>query len=436
MKKYIAALLTALLLLCTALSAGAVGPALTTTEAYCIIDADTGLVLAQQNMNEELHPASITKVMTLGLACQKAQGNWDGVKLTVSHEDVYSLAGTDSSHIALREGEEVPLQDALYGTMIASANDGANLLAEYFGGGTIEGGVAAMNAQVQALGLEHTHFANPHGISGDDHYTSCYDMAQILRWALTQPGFETIFTRLEMYTMAPTNVQPVTRYFSQQDKMRLSYSRYYIPAIRGSKIGYTNIARYSCLAEQNGVRLICVTMQSEMKTDKYNDVRTLLDYAFARYTGYTDLPSQGLAGEVEVVGGGGTLGKVTVTDPGVRLLLADGVTAGDVSVSLELPERYVLGTSPEVYAVYTVNGSDKQESTSVRVPAVLTGLDALLEANAGRELDTASDVKPARTAGMLIAISLACTAAAAGATLCVMRVMRLRKTKKQKPSQH
>ena len=188
MKKYIAALLTALLLLCTALSAGAVGPARTTTEAYCIIDADTGLVLAQQNMNEELHPASITKVMTLGLACQKAQGNWDGVKLTVSHEDVYSLAGTDSSHIALREGEEVPLQDALYGTMIASANDGANLLAEYFGGGTIEGGVAALIALVQTLGLEHTHFANPHGISGDDHYTSCYDIAQNLRWALPQPG--------------------------------------------------------------------------------------------------------------------------------------------------------------------------------------------------------------------------------------------------------
>ena len=432
MKKYIAALLTALLLLCTVLSAGAVGPALTTTEAYCIIDADTGLVLAQQNMNEELHPASITKVMTLGLACQKAQGNWDGVKLTVSHEDVYSLAGTDSSHIALREGEEVPLQDALYGTMIASANDGANLLAEYFGGGTIEGGVAAMNAQVQALGLEHTHFANPHGISGDDHYTSCYDMAQILRWALTQPGFETIFTRLEMYTMVPTNVQPVTRYFSQQDKMRLSYSRYYIPAIRGSKIGYTNIARYSyvCLAEQNGVRLICVTMQSEMKPDKYNDVRTLLDYAFARYTGYTDLPSQGLTGEVEVVGGGGALGKVTVTDPGVRLLLADGVTAGDVSVSLELPERYVLGTSPEVYAVYTVNGGDKQESTSVRVPAVLTGLDTLLEANAGRELDTASDVKPARTAGMLIAISLGSTVAAAAVTFFIVRLLAKRKKRR------
>ena len=201
MKKQIAVLCTVLLWVCAVFApmARAAGPALSATEAYCIIDADTGLVLAQQNMDEELHPASITKVMTLGLACEKAQGQWDGVSLEVTHEDVYSLAGTDSSHIALQEGEHVPLTDALYATMMASANDGANLLSEYFGDGTIAGGVAAMNAQVAELGLKHTHFANPHGISDTDHYTSCYDMAQILRWALTQPGFETLFTRNEMY---------------------------------------------------------------------------------------------------------------------------------------------------------------------------------------------------------------------------------------------
>ena len=202
MKKFTAALCTVLLLIGAVLvpGAAAAGPALANTRAYCIMDADTGLVLAQQNMDEELHPASITKVMTLGLACEKAQGDWDDVKLTVSHEDVYSLAGTDSSHIALREGEEVPLADALYATQMASANDGANLLAEYFGGGTIADGVAAMNAQVEELGLAHTHFSNPHGIRDDDHYTSCYEMAQILRWALQQPGFEDLFTRNEMYT--------------------------------------------------------------------------------------------------------------------------------------------------------------------------------------------------------------------------------------------
>lgn len=433
MKHYIAVLCTVLLALCIGfpLEAVAAGPALTTTEAYCIIDADTGLVLMQQNMDEELHPASITKVMTLGLACEKAQGDWEDTKLTVSHEDVYSLAGTDSSHIALQEGEEVPLTDALYATMMASANDGANLLSEYFGGGTIEGGVAAMNAQVAELGLQHTHFANPHGISDDDHYTSCYDMAQILRWALTQPGFKTLFTRNEMYTMEPTNVQPVTRYFHQQDKMRVGSSRFHIASILGSKIGYTNIARYSyvCLAEENGVRLICVTMQSQLKTDKYNDVRALLEQAFATFQTYTDVPAQGLSEELTVVGGGEPLGTVTVTDPGIRLLLADGLTAADVSVTLELPERYILGAEPEAYAVYTIRGGDRQESACVRVKAVITGLEDLLAQSANATLPTSGDLKPPLPVWKLAALSLGCTAAAAAVTYAVVRWMAKRKKK-------
>ena len=433
MKKLTAALCAVLLVLCVCLpGASAAGPALSATRAYCIVDADTGLVLAQQNMNEELHPASITKVMTLGLACEKAQGNWDGVKLTVSHEDVYSLAGTDSSHIALREGEEVPLVDALYATQMASANDGANLLAEYFGGGTIEGGVAKMNEQVEELGLAHTHFANPHGISDEDHYTSCYDMAQILRWALEQPGFEDVFTRSEMYTMQPTNVQPVTRYFSQQDKMRIGSSRYHISSILGSKIGYTNTARYSyaCLAEQNGVRLICVTMQSELSTDKYNDVRTLLDYAFSTFTGYTDLPAQGVTAQLPVTGGGESLGTVTVTDPGVKLLLADGLSAKDVTVSLELPETYLLGTEPEVYAVYTIRGGTKQESTSVRVKAEISGLTELLEASTGTELEAAKAVQPKGRALWLLGISLGSTVAAAAVTFFIVRLLAKRKKRR------
>ena len=433
MKKLTAALCAVLLVLCVCLpGASAAGPALSATRAYCIVDADTGLVLAQQNMNEELHPASITKVMTLGLACEKAQGNWDGVKLTVSHEDVYSLAGTDSSHIALREGEEVPLVDALYATQMASANDGANLLAEYFGGGTIEGGVAKMNEQVEELGLAHTHFANPHGISDEDHYTSCYDMAQILRWALEQPGFEDVFTRSEMYTMQPTNVQPVTRYFSQQDKMRIGSSRYHISSILGSKIGYTNTARYSyaCLAEQNGVRLICVTMQSELSTDKYNDVRTLLDYAFSTFTGYTDLPAQGVTAQLPVTGGGESLGTVTVSDPGVRLLLADGLSAKDVTVSLELPETYVLGTEPEVYAVYTIRGGTKQESTSVRVKAEISGLTELLENSTGTELEAAKAVQPKGRALWLLGISLGSTVAAAAVTFFIVRLLAKRKKRR------
>ena len=438
MRKWTAALCAVLLAVCVfAPGAAAAGPALSATRAYCIMDADTGLVLAQQNMNEELHPASITKVMTLGLACEKAQGNWDNVKLTVTHEDVYSLAGTDSSHIALLEGEQVPLTDALYATQMASANDAANLLAEYIGGGTIADGVEKMNEQVAELGLGHTHFANPHGISDNDHYTSCYDMAQILRWALEQPGFEDAFTRNEMYTMQPTNLQPVTRYFSQQDKMRIGSSRYHIASVIGSKLGYTNTARYSyaCLAEQNGIRLICVTMQSELSTDKYNDVRALLDYAFGIFTGYTELPSQGITAQLDVAGGGGSLGTVTVTDPGVKLLLADGLTAKDVEVSLELPERWVLGTEPEAYAVYTIKGGSKQENISVRVEAELSGLTELLEAGTGTELEAAKDVKPKSHALWLLGISLGSTAAAAGVTVLVIRMQARRRRRRARRAQ-
>ena len=236
--------------------------------------------------------------------------------------------------------------------------------------------------------------------------------------------------------MASTNVQPVTRYFHQQDKMRVGSSRYYIPSILGSKIGYTNIARYSyvCLAEQNGVRLICVTMQSQLKTDKYNDVRTLLDYAFSTYTGYTDIPAQGVTQELEVVGGGAAMGTVTVSDPGIRLLLADGLTAEDVSVTLELPERYILGVDPEVYAVYTIQGRGLQESASVRVKAAVEGLEEVVAANANVELSVSRD--PKKTAGGLLAISLGATVLAAVVVFAVIRVRTNRKKRRRSRSKH
>ena len=401
-----------------ALPASAAGPALGATRAYCIMDADSGLVLAQQNMDEELHPASITKVMTLGLACEKAQGDWSGL-VTVSHEDVYSLVGTDSSHIALLEGEQAPLEALLYATMMASANDGANALAEYFGGGSIADGVAAMNAQAAELGLQHTHFANPHGISDEDHYTSCYDMAVILRWALEQPGFEGLFTNNEMYVMQPTNLQPVTRYFSQQDSMRIGSSMFHEDTILGSKIGYTDIARqtYICLAEKNGVRLICVTMRSESKTDRYADVRALLDYAFSTWTGYTEIPPAAGAAGMTVQGGGGVLGTVSLDAPGIRLPLAAGMQAADVSLSVELPEVYTLGQPLEAWAVYSVPGSEVQEAASVRAPLTVAGLDALLESSRGLIHPAAEDLEPAGYLPLILGVAGAAVVLAGGGAL-------------------
>ena len=304
MKKHIAMLCAVLLTALAAFAPGAaaVGPALTATEAYCIIDADTGLVLAQQNMNEELHPASITKVMTLGLACEKAQGKWDNVKLTVSHEDVYSLAGTDSSHIALQEGEEVPLTDALYATMMASANDGANLLAEYFGGGSIEGGVAAMNAQAKELGLEHTHFANPHGLPNDDHYTTAHDLYRITKEALSHELFATICNTVK-HTVPATNLSDERTLSNTNGLINPEspmYRGYYYEYAKGVKTGHTDAAGYCLIstAEKDGVRLLCVvlggkgTTRANGTTDfgSFSDTLSAYRWVFANY-GWRDIVS-------------------------------------------------------------------------------------------------------------------------------------------------
>ena len=170
------------------------------------------------------------------------------------------------------------------------------------------------------------------------------------------------------------------------------------------------------------MRLICVTMQIQLSTDKYNDVRTLLDYAFATYKNYTQLPGGTVTAQLPVAGGGQSLGTVTVADPGVKLLLAEGLSAQDVTVELEMPEQYLLGTEPTVYAVYTLNGGKKQESTSVRVKAEVAGLAELLEQNTGTRLEAAGDVEPGSSAWLLAAISVGCTVGAAVVTVLVLRL--------------
>lgn len=412
MKKQRFLCLLAALALTLALAPGAdaVGPA-AASESYVVMDADTGQVLLAGNMDAPKNPASITKIMTMALACEKAAGDWT-VPLTVSHEDVYSLHGTGSSHIALMEGETVALADMLYAAELVSANDAANVLAAYVGGGTIAGGVEAMNAKAAELGLQNTHFANPHGITDEAHYASAYDMAVILRWALAQPGFEQLFCASELYTMPATNLQPEQRFFSMQDYIRLAGKNAYVSTVIGSKTGYTDLARYTyaCLAEQDGVRLICVVMHSQLRTEKFADVRLLLEYAFANFH-RVEIPAGQQSARVEVAGGGDGMGTLELTAPAVSLLLCDGLTADNVQVSLDVPERWVLGGDFEAAAVYTVDGAGSQESCAVRVPLQPEGLEALFAENRGKALPAGGDPEGGLPGWIVPAVLVAALAA-------------------------
>ena len=274
-----------------------------TCEAYVVMDADTGQIIMEKNPDEVLYPASITKIMTLGLTMEKAQGDWSA-QLTIDYDVAHSLQ-SNSTHIALLPGEVVELEDVIYGTQMESANDGANALAEYFGDdGTIASGVAKMNAKAQELGLTNTHYTNPHGLYEEDHYTSARDMANLTRWAMQQPGFMDVFCRNEEWRMPATNLQP-ERAFHCTDWLRVGGPLLYREYEKGGKSGFHDQAGYTYVgyAQQNGLNLIVVVLKSVGLNGNYKDAAALLDYAFAHYRRVTIASPQDTY-QVPLVGGG------------------------------------------------------------------------------------------------------------------------------------
>src|SRR5699024_4264925 len=128
--------------------------------------------------------ASITKVMTAILAIE--HGNLDDL-IKASRRAVYA----EGSSIYLELGEEMSLEDLLYGLMLRSGNDAAIAIAEHIGG-NVEGFVYMMNEKAQQLGMTQTHFMNPHGLHDDNHYSTAYDMALLMRYSIQNSTFQTI----------------------------------------------------------------------------------------------------------------------------------------------------------------------------------------------------------------------------------------------------
>lgn len=248
------------------------------SESAVLMDADSGQILFEKNMHRQLPPASITKIMTALLAIEK--GDFSDV-ITMSHDAVFSVP-RGASHIALDEGEQLTLEQAMYAMMLPSANDAANGIAEAIGG-SLPNFVELMNQRAKELGAQDTHFVNANGLSEEGHYTSAYDMALITREAMKHAQFQTVWGT-ERYEMAPTNLQPEPRIFFTQNKM-LSNTQYHDDDIIGGKLGYTREASNTMVvaARRNGRTLICVLLKTEHPADKYADAKLLLDDGFTNY---------------------------------------------------------------------------------------------------------------------------------------------------------
>ena len=250
--------------------------------AYVLMDAETGQVLVEENMDQKLYPASITKIMTVLLAVENL--NPETVvtvspEATILDKDQYS----DSMHIALTSGENIRVEDLMNATMIESANDAANCLAEAVSGSN-EAFATLMNERAIQLGAKNTNFTNPHGLPDENNVKTAYDMAQITRYAITSDAFLKIFSTV-IYDIPPDNKKTEVLTISNRFSMLKKTDPTYYEGIVGGKTGYTVPAGYTgvAVAKRGDKTLIAVVMGSTSGANRFADLKEILDYGFNNF---------------------------------------------------------------------------------------------------------------------------------------------------------
>ena len=251
-------------------------------ESAIIMEVSTGTILYEKNIYDKHYPASITKILTALIAIENSSLD-DTV--TFSHDSIFSLEA-GSTHIGMREGEQLTMADCLYALLLASANEVANAISEHVGGSKAEFAVM-MNEYAKRLGCVNSNFTNPSGLHDDNHYTCAYDMALISREALANDTFRLIDST-RTYIVPMTNLVDQERPVAHHHQMFLGnkkgFTQYKYEGCFGGKTGYTNTARNTLVtfASRDGMELICVVMKTSVH-GQYTDSTALLDYGFNNF---------------------------------------------------------------------------------------------------------------------------------------------------------
>ncbi len=235
--------------------------------SIAVIDETSGALLYGRAPYRELAPASLTKIFTALVALKYGQLSQ---RITVQF-DPNQL--TDSTLMGIHPGETYTLEDLLYGLMLPSGNDAALAIANGVGG-SVAHFAALMNAQATDLGLQDSHFVNPHGLDAPGHYTSAYDLAMAARYGMTHyPEFRQLVSA-RTWTVHGTRTFPV----DNLNRFLWSY-----PGADGVKVGYTDAAGHTIVASasRNGHRVYVVLMNCG---DIVSDAVPLFNWVFANFS--------------------------------------------------------------------------------------------------------------------------------------------------------
>lgn len=231
------------------------------SEGVLLIDAQSNTVVAEKNPDARIYPASMTKVMTALVACEKIE-NWDDT-FTMTQEIIDPLYLADASLAGFVNGEKVPMLDLVYGAILPSGAEATEALAIYVAGS--EAAYAElMNEKAAELGLKDTHFVDASGLHDENHYTTLRDMAVILQAAMDNETCREVLSTT-YYTCQPTEQHPEGLKIFNKFLSRVENRDRAGAEILGAKTGYTAQAMNCCASfgvSPKGRSLICVTSKA------------------------------------------------------------------------------------------------------------------------------------------------------------------------------
>lgn len=264
------------------------------SEIAILMNVDTKKVLYEKNAHQKTPPASITKVAT-ALYALKEVGDELDVKIEADQDCIGSITDEmqktlnykhpphwlviGGTHMSIAKGEKLTLEELLYGLMLVSANDAANIIGKYVGG-SISQFMVDLNDYLAEIGCKNTHFRNPHGLHLPEHYTTAYDMALITCEALKYPLFKKIINT-ERYLL-PNRAKDKKGLILNSNPLISPGQKHYYPHAIGGKTGTHSHALNSFIgvASHKGRNLIVVLMRCPSKNNLFEDARHLFDAAF------------------------------------------------------------------------------------------------------------------------------------------------------------
>lgn len=281
-----------------------------TADAAMLYELNTDTLVHGWNLDGRIDPSGMVKLLTALVALE--QGNLED-EVTVKRSTLNTVTiGSVSAN--LQAGEVMKLRDLLYCIMVASANDAAAVVAEHIAGSQTDF-VALMNAKAQELGCTGSNFANVHGLSGTEQYTTARDLAIITEAALENELFTEMFCA-EEYTIPATNKWQERRLLTTNYMMSDTYTGKYLDSrLTGGKTAAASLTDRSliCTAEVGTSRYLCIVMSAEaevsddgfvvLRYGSFEETAALLDYGFQNFSVRQIVHKQQSFAQYSVAGG-------------------------------------------------------------------------------------------------------------------------------------